>query len=243
MNCQHCDKPIDARRSTKKYCSNTCRQYAYQNRQTILGESNVPSETNFDTVGEAAPLKPIALNENTSLAGVPCSKRTVESDYQYIWPDIFSRIESECLKQSYRDETYFKPASKGGELTPENMRDFSYLCPRVMCILENLFFLSYKKRVYYNTIHILFLAIQAVVLSDQLKRMPEPCPFFPDLCKLYKQMEGLDAILKNNKEGLKFTLDKSTIARFIYVLTTLRTVAERKPFKSLFPDLFNANTS
>jgi hypothetical protein len=243
MNCEHCDKPFEARRSTKKYCSNTCRQYAYQNRKPILTESNVLSETNSDPEVETISIQPKESDGNQFLAFVPNSKKIEESRYQYIWPDIFSKIESESLKQSHRDEMYFKPASKGGELTPENMRDFSYLCPRVMCILENLFFLSYKKRVYYNTIHVLFLAIQELVLSDQLKRMPEPCPLFPDVWKLFKQMEGLDTILKDNKDGLKFTLDKSTIARFIYVLTTLRTVTERKSFKSLFPYLFNANTS
>jgi hypothetical protein len=32
MNCLHCNKPIEGKRNTKKYCSNTCKQYAYINR-------------------------------------------------------------------------------------------------------------------------------------------------------------------------------------------------------------------
>ena len=32
MNCLHCNKPIEGKRNTKKYCSNTCKQYAYLNR-------------------------------------------------------------------------------------------------------------------------------------------------------------------------------------------------------------------
>jgi hypothetical protein len=243
MNCQHCNNPLQAKRSTRKYCSNTCRQYAYQGRQTILLENNVPSETNCDPVEEAMAEKPFGHERNTALQLTPNPKRTDESGYEQIWPDIFSKIETECIRQSIRNETYFKPERNGGQLSPENMRDFAYICPRVMCILENLFFLSYKKRVYYNTIHVLFLAIQQVIVSDHLKRMPDPFPFFPDLWKLYKQIEGLEGSLKDSKEGLKFTLDKSTIARFICILIILRSVAERASFKALFPELFNANTS
>jgi hypothetical protein len=131
----------------------------------------------------------------------------------------------------------------GGRLSPENMRDFSYMCPRIICIIENLFFLSYKKRVHYNTIRVLFLALQEMVVSDHLKSMPEPFPFFSDMWKLYKQIEGLDAMLKDNKEGFKLTFDKNTIARFICILGILRTVADRDSFKNLFPGLFSANTS
>ncbi|MFI5151658.1 MAG: hypothetical protein ACHQRM_18175 [Bacteroidia bacterium] len=103
--------------------------------------------------------------------------------------------------------------------------------------------MSYKRKVYYNTVHVLLLALQEIVLSDHLKRMPESFPFISDIVKLYKQIESFDAMLKENKEGLKFTFDKNTIARFIYILGMLREVTTRKSFKNLFPGLFNTNTS
>ena len=243
MTCEHCNKPFEAKRSTKKYCSNTCRQYAYQKRRPVLEESDVSSETNMGITEQPIISQRIESSGNKSIALIPGSKRSEESGYEYFWPDIFTRIEDECCKQTYLDDLYFKPAHLSGKLSPVNASDFSYVCPRIICILENLFFLSYKRRVYYNTIHVLFLALQEVLVSDQLKRMPEPFPFFSDVWKLYKQIKGFDAMLKDNKEGIKFTLEKNSIARFIYILGMLREVTERKSFKCLFPSLFIANTS
>ncbi|MFI5151109.1 MAG: hypothetical protein ACHQRM_15350 [Bacteroidia bacterium] len=243
MNCEHCNKPLEARRSTKKYCSNTCRQYAYQKRRAVLMESDVSTETNTDPTEQVIFSQQNESGENKSLALIQGSKRSQESGYEYFWPEIFTKIEDECCKRSFQGELYFKPTDNGGKLSAVNISDFSYLCPRIMCVIENLFFLSYKKRVHYNTIHVLFLALQEMLVSDHLKLMPEPFPFFSDLWKLYKQIESLDAMLKDNKEGIKFTLDKNTITRFIYILGILREVTERKSFKSLFPSLFNANTS
>jgi len=243
MNCEHCNKPLEARRNTKKYCSNTCRQYAYQKRRAVLMENDISAETNTDPDEQPIYSEPIDSGENKSIALIPGIKRSPESGRDYFWPDIFTRIEDECFKQSFHDDLYFKPIDNGGKLSPVNVSDFSFICPRIMCIIENLFFLSYKRRVYYNTIHVLFLAIQEVLVSDQLKRMPEPFPFFSDVWKLYKQIKGFDAMLKDNKEGIKFTLEKNSIARFIYILGMLREVTERQPFKTLFPDLFSTNTS
>ena len=243
MNCEHCNKPLEARRSTKKYCSNTCRQYAYHKRKELELESIAPAQVNANLVERSITRLSTEPEGNNSLTLIPGSKRAEETGYDYFWPDIFTRIEDESSKRYCQDDLYFKPSNNGGKLSSATVSDFSYMCPRIMCVIENLFFLSYKKRVHYNTIHVLFLALQEMLVSDHLKRMPEPFPFFSDLWKLYKQIESLDAMLKDNKEGIKFTLDKNTITRFIYILGMLREVTERKSFKSLFPSLFNTNTS
>ena len=39
MNCLHCHKPVEGKRNTKKYCSKTCKQYAYLQRNSILPQN------------------------------------------------------------------------------------------------------------------------------------------------------------------------------------------------------------
>ncbi|MEO6302470.1 MAG: hypothetical protein ABIP51_04800 [Bacteroidia bacterium] len=182
--------------------------------------------------------------ENTSKNEVVL-KQTIQlkqnetiKEYKSIWPNILERIQNAQGESNIGSNYFSNSTNFGGRITEYNRPAFSYMLPRIRCIVENLFQLTYKRKIYYKTAFTICKSLEEMILSPHLKSLPGDFPFFEDLLKLHEQFEQLTKFLEDNKEGMKFTLSKSAIVRYILILNLIRECAKKMPFPKLFPELY-----
>lgn len=234
MNCLYCNKPIEGKRNTKKYCGNTCKQYAYLKRSFSLPSdltavSLTSDERNLNQNTTNINLKPTSNHEY--------KKQITEQEYQYINADMLDRIQSGYISLNVTS-SYFRDSNRnGGWITPQNFSAFSYMLPRLRCILENLFQLNYKRNLYYPTAIAISKAIEEMLLPDHIKLLPGDFPFFEDLKKIHEQFIPMANYLENDKEGIKFRLTKTAIVRYIMILSLIRDCTKKESFSTLFPEI------
>lgn len=233
MNCLHCDKPIEGKRSTKKYCSSTCKQYAYLNRNfnmpnglNLVPDRNIKSQIleNNEIVLKAEERKNI-------------QHLIMEEEYQYITPEILDKIQHGYISLNIGKNYFSNNTNNGGRITNNNFSAFSYFVPRLRCIIENLFQISYKSKVYFKTIKAISMALEEMLKSEQIKMLPNDFPFIDDFIKLFDQFLPLARVLEGDKEGIKFTLNKAAIVRYIMILYLVRDCTKKEPFNKLFPEV------
>jgi hypothetical protein len=253
MNCLHCNKHIEGRRNTKKYCSNTCKQYAYLNRNfNPPGNHNVvlrqaEENKNQEQNNNHPSINPIPKSENyENIKKENQEKENVKAEERY------HNIESDILVKIYEGHIHTKTPSKyftanyeyGGVVTDKNSLALGYMINRIKCIVENLFQLSYKRKIYYRTAITIYKAIEEMLLSEHVKLLPNDFPFVDDLLKMHKQFGELSKYLQEDKEGVKFILSKAAIVRYIVILNLIRRHAQKQSFEKLFPEFYKikANT-
>ncbi|MDP3556504.1 MAG: hypothetical protein Q8T03_03960 [Bacteroidota bacterium] len=235
MNCLHCHKPIEGKRSTKKYCSSTCKQYAYLNRNF-----SIPNEQKFIPDSN---IKPQIL-ENSEIVLKNEDQKNLqqvikeENEYQYITPEILDKIQHGYISLNIGKNYFSNNTSNGGRITNDNFAAFSYFVPRLRCIIENLFQISYKSKVYYKTIKAISMALEEMLRSDKIKMLPNDFPFIDDFIKLFDQFLPLARALEGDKEGIKFTLNKVAIVRYVLILHLIRDCTKRESFNKLFPEVY-----
>ncbi len=260
MNCLHCHKQIEGKRNTKKYCSNTCKQYAYLNRSfsvpsnlngvTINSTQNKIVQTNemLDLENELNTLNPnldtpptieketISINQQTT-RNHEYKNQLIEEEYKYIYADILDRIQHGYISLNYTNIYFTYSTKNGGRITEQNVSAFAYILPRIRCIIENLFQLTYKRKLYYNTAITICKALEEILLSEQIKTLSGDFPFIIDLIKLHEQFMPIASYLESEKDGIKFKLTKSAIVRYILILNLIRESTKKEPFNKLFPEL------
>lgn len=234
MNCLHCHKPIEGKRSTKKYCSSTCKQYAYLNRNF-----SIPNEQKFIPDSN---IKPQILENSEIVLKNEYQKNLQqvikeENEYQYITPEILDKIQHGYISLNIGKNYFSNNASNGGRITNDNFAAFSYFVPRLRCIIENLFQISYKSKVHHKTIKAISMALEEMLRSDKIKMLPNDFPFIDDFIKLFDQFLPLARALEGDKEGIKFTLNKAAIVRYIMILYLIRDCTKKEPFNKLFPEV------
>lgn len=237
MNCLHCNKPIKGKRNTKRYCGNTCKQYAYLKRSfTLPSDMNSVSLNNSENTLTSKEnnitLKPINTHGY--------KPQIIEQEYEYINPDILDAIQSASIFLDESSSYFTTTTNNGGRITPQNFSAFTYIVPRIRCIIENLFQLSYKRKLHFQTANAMCRALEEICLSDHIKQLPSDFPFFEDLLKLHEQFKPIADYLKENAEGIKFRLTKPAIVRYIIILKLIRDCAKREAFSKLFPELSKA---
>jgi hypothetical protein len=235
MNCLHCHKPIEGKRNTKKYCSSTCKQYAYLNRNF-----SIPKEPKL--VPDSNSISPV-LENNKIVLKVEEQKNIQEvvkgeEEYQYITPEILNKIQHGYISLNIGKNYFSNNTNNGGRINNNNFSAFSYFVPRLRCIIENLFQISYKSKVHYKTIKAISMALEEMLKSEQIKMLPNDFPFIDDFIKLFDQFLPLARSLAGDKEGIKFTLNKTAIVRYIMILHLVRDCTKKEPFNKLFPEVF-----
>lgn len=257
MNCLYCNKPIEGKRNTKKYCGNTCKQYAYLNRNfsmpsaSNLNALSLTDEEDNKTI--ALPDTEINSNSNNQSANNPTQiinhtnlkpilhhgykNQLTQQEYKYIRPDILERIQDGYISLNITRGYFTTNANRGGRMVPQNFSAFAYFIPRIQCIIENLFQLTYKTKIYYRTAITICKAIEEMLASEYIKRLPGDFPFIGDLIKLHEQFYPMAKYLEEEKEGTKFRLSKSAIVRYIMILDLIRDCSKKQPFSNLFPEL------
>jgi hypothetical protein len=255
MNCLYCNKPIEGKRNTKKYCGNTCKQYAYLNRnfampmpsnlnalslkndaenKTALSEkenysSNNQLSNNPPQITNTTNIKPIINHEYKN--------QIIQQEYKYIRPDILERIQDEHISLTITRSYFTTNTNRGGRMVPQNFAAFTYFVPRIRCIIENLFQLTYKTKIYYRTAITICKAIEEMLASEYIKQLPGDFPFISDLINLHEQFYPMAKYLEDEKEGTKFKLSRTAIVRYIMILDLIRDCSKKQPFNKLFPEL------
>jgi hypothetical protein len=260
MNCLHCNKPIEGKRNTKKYCNNTCKQYAYLNRNFAIptnlsaasivnhevkrdqdGKSEEFSDSNNETNNHGN----ITFLNNNQLLTKPINyeyrNQIKEEEYKYIFADILERVQNSFISLN-TGQYYFTRNANGGRMTDVNFAAFSYFVPRLRCIIENLFSLTYKRKVYYKTINAISMALLEMLKSDHIKMLPNDFPFIDDFIKLFDQFQSFAKALEDDKKGVKFSLNKAAIVRYIIILYLIRDCTKRESFSKLFPEVYKPST-
>lgn len=259
MNCLHCNKPIEGKRNTKKYCGNTCKQYAYLSRNFAMPSNlnAIPlnnSEINLTAlkneinssasnivngnIGGDSNSSQIKSNINLNPTQNHGNKNQItEQEYQYINPDILDRIQHGYISQNITSSYFTNNSNRGGRMNTANFPAFAYVLPRIRCIFENLFQLSYKSKIYYRTAITVCKAIEEILASEYIKLLPSDFPFIGDLIKLHEQFYPMAVYLVNDKDGIKFKLTKAAIVRYIMILSLIRDCVKKEPFTKLFPEL------
>ncbi|MBI3518120.1 MAG: hypothetical protein HY062_02015 [Bacteroidetes bacterium] len=234
MNCLYCNKPIEGKRNTKRYCGNTCKQYAYLKRSF-----SIPSDSLSISLSEPENssnpkehFQNINNTYNKPTAQHVYRKQVTQQEYQYINADILDRIQGGYVSLTITSD-YF---------TNQNTSAFAYIIPRIRCIIENLFQLSYKRKLYYKTAITICRAVEEMLLPEHIGQLPCDFPFLEDLKKMREQFIPMANYLKEDKEGVKFRLTKSVIVRYILILNLLRNCTKKEPFMVLFPELYKSNT-
>ncbi len=240
MNCHYCNKPIENhKRSSKRYCNDTCKQYAYLKRRYMQpnGLGNVHSESipiitepqNNETKNEITEEK----TENANNGEKPVFSSKV--NYRKIRPSIIKQL-NEVDFSGY--EKYF---SSEGRLTPQDFRHFVFLLPRIRSIIENILTLHHKRAVHYKTVNFLYRAMVKTFSSDHYRILVKygDFPFTKDLSRLFLQFQKLSQALRTNKEGIKLFIDNPSLLRYIIMLKAVRDrSSNRGSFRVLFPELF-----
>lgn len=257
MNCLYCHKPIEGKRNTKKYCGNTCKQYAYLNRNFAMP---TPSNLNALSFTNDAENKTISLTEteidnnsnnqslinptqittHTNLKPIinhEYKNQLNQKEYQYIQADILNRIQHGYISLNITSSYFTTNTSLGGRITQQNFPAFSYVIPRIRCIVENLFQLTYKSKIYYRTVITIFKAIEEMLASEYINQLPSDFPFIGDLIKLHEQFYPMANYLEHETEGTKFKLSKPAIVRYIMILNLIRDCSKKESFSKLFPNL------
>ena len=156
MNCLHCHKPIEGKRNTKKYCSNTCKQYAYLNRSYSLPSNLNANENKAVPTNEITELENELSNLNPNINTLPIKEKEtnsinpqtnrnheyknqlIEEEYKYIYADILKRIQHGYVSLNYTSSYFTYSTKNGGRITEQNASAFAYILPRIRCIIENL---------------------------------------------------------------------------------------------------------
>lgn len=255
MNCLYCNKPIEGKRNTKKYCGNTCKQYAYLNRNFAMPTAsnlNTLSLKN-DTENKIIASEQLSNDNNSRLQNnLPPTtnhinlkttlnheykNELIEQEYKYIRPDILEKIQEGYISSTITKGYFTTNVNRGGRMSPQNFAAFNYVVPRIHCIIENLFHLSYKTKIYYRTAITICKAIEEMLASEHIKQLPGDFPFITDMINLHEQFYPMAKYLEDEKEGTKFRLSKSAIVRYIMLLDLIRDCSKKQPFSKLFPDL------
>lgn len=246
MNCLHCNQPIEGKRNTKRYCNNTCKQYAYLNRNFSIPDNLKISINTLEVKTDHENKSEGSKNETnnqllTKLTNHEYKNQIEEEEYQYIFADILEKIQNGFISLN-TGRYYFTRNINGGRITDNNFAAFSYFVARLRCIIENLFSLTYKSKVHYKTIKAISLALEEMLKSDHIKMLPNDFPFTDDFIKLFDQFQVFASALEGDKEGIKFTLNKAAIARYIMILYLIRDSTKKEPFNKLFPDVYKSAT-
>jgi len=254
MNCLYCHKPVEGKRNTKKYCSKTCKQYAYLQRNSILPQNlaivSLSEGNQEDHKREGAennyllPEKLVEIKSSTYDLAAPKIKtdqNSFDEEYKAVWPDILRKIQ-DAFCELRIDRNYFKTTDHfNGRIDASNYFAFSYMIPRLRCIVENLFQLTYKSKIYFKTAKAISKALEEMIMSNHIKELPNDFPFFEDLFKMHEQFKQLTHFLENDKEGIKFNLSKTAVVRNIVIIDLIRDYSKREPFSKLFPEVLKEN--
>jgi hypothetical protein len=236
--CLHCGSPMQSQRSTKKYCSDNCKQLAFYKRSGLAlvnDDEDLPlsdkqhiekepvenevaliqsyqQEFNEQFAGDL-PLKSLndehAVTVNNSFTVKPEQN---EPSYKC----VFSKMIYSIADYVDNSEALFMFQHPGDYWSIHTLLTVKWVSLRLRCLLERLIKLSNFSQVDYDNIVAIKEAFTALIESGQFKRLPSNYPF----TILIKEMEQkLALIAKQHKyyESIRFRLTTNRKVEFIAI--------------------------
>lgn len=232
--CLHCGSPMQSQRSTKKYCSDSCKQLAFYKRTGLALASNDDGLSLSDTQhyqneagdtesGSIQPCKPEfkdnlptqPLNDKHSSAA--SNSFTVKPDHEevpYKW--VRSRIIDNIADHVDNSDALFMFQHPGQYWGAYVLPTVKWVSLRLRCLVEGLIKLSNFSVVEYDNIIALKEAFTALMNSNYFSLLPANYPF----TALIKEIEKkLAVIVKQQKhyESIRFRLSVSRKVELIAV--------------------------
>ena len=225
-DCLYCGNPIVSKRSTKKYCSDNCKQLAFYKRtQSQLtspasADYTQPDDSGYDdfTVKEKALTVKQTLNDNISFDQWENGSRDEQVDTtllpKSLPPGQAVNVKSFTVnpETNYQwvDSSFITKIAEYVDnstdmLMLQNPSDYwsSYYLPvvkwvsiRLRCLLENLIRLNNYSTIDYATLNTIKEAFTTLIGSDNFKRLPSNYPN----TRIIKELEQkLSLIAKQHK--------------------------------------------
>jgi hypothetical protein len=227
--CLHCGKPMQSQRSTKKYCSDNCKQLAFykrsglalsginhddnfpatdkqQDEESIIGKKVITEltyEENFnEPIIENLPVKPL----NDKLIVTVNDSFTIrpaqeEKPYECIRSKIIDSI-ADYIDNSEALFMFQCPEKYWGAHVLPTVK---WVSLRLRCLLESLIKLSNISAIDYASVVAVRDAFTTLINSNQFKRLPTNYPY-TELIKELEQKLAFIAKQYKHSESILFRL-------------------------------------
>ena len=242
--CLRCGKPFTPKRNTKKFCSETCKQYAYlirhglsiqsfdgiyvndgkkisinnDNKNSIVNDLITVKEKNIPVID--VKIKPIAkINTNVNR----------EENIVFERPQIIQLIEYHLNHQYHLNTMVGHPDSLWNE---KEALLIKWVNMRLKCILHNLIKLSYKEKVFSETICAIAEALSKMVGSTYFKMLPNNYPYKIFIEHLAGKIQALKKQAFQCGE-IKLSLSQEKKAEYIVMLYNLSNLTPLRKFSEL----------
>ena len=242
-DCLICSTPFTPERSTKKYCSDNCKQIAFYQRNGILGlqlnntkdittESSEPSPsteqpavTHISFSGE----EPFNDKRESTLGSKFLAGKFDKTEYQPVRSSFIEAVadaidEADCIERMFND--HFSPWSGN---TREAVKKINI---RLRSLLENLLLLSRQSIISRKTFVIIRNAFNNICGSVYFKTLPTDYPY----TGFIKEIENIcNQTAADHKKGTDFRL-RLSLKRKIEFISVRFILSASTPFVS-FHDL------
>jgi hypothetical protein len=231
--CLHCGNPMQSQRSTRKYCSDSCKQLAFYKRSGLAlvssddglslsdtqGHQNEPADTEGSR--SIQPCKPEfqedlsthPLNDKPSAAAN--NSFTVKLDQEevhYEW--VRSRIIDSIADHVDNSDALFMFQHPGQYWGAYVLPSIKWVSLRFRCLVESLIKLSNFSVVEYDNIIALKDAFAALINSNYFALLPANYPF----TALIKEIEQKLALIAKQHEHCKSIRFRLSISRKVELI-------------------------
>lgn len=221
--CLHCGNPMQSQRSTRKYCSDSCKQLAFYKRSGLALLSNdaglssddtqhhqdEPDDTRVDLIQTGKPelkedLPTHPLNDKHSVAGN--NSFTVKPDQEevhYEW--VRSRIIDSIAEHVDNSDALFMFQHPGQYWGAYVLPTVKWVSLRLRCLVESLIKFNSFSVVEYDNIIALKEAFTSLINSNHFTLLPASYPF-TGFIKEIEQKLALIAKQHEHYESIRFRL-------------------------------------
>ncbi|WPV65426.1 hypothetical protein [Chitinophaga sp. LS1] len=203
--CLHCGKPIQSQRSTKKYCSDSCKQLAFYKRSSLLSSGATLQETLSDN-------QPPANISNQSagklLNGNPTAlpeQQPAEAPYQWVYSRLIEQV-AEYVDSGHALLLLQHPGEYWNSYTLSTVK---WVSIRLRCLLENLIRLSNLPAVNYETLRAVLEAFNDIIASRHFRLLRPDYPY----TNIIKELTGKLAVLAKQGKRKQTTRFRLTLNR------------------------------
>ena len=206
--CERCGNTFQSKRDTKKFCSETCKQYAYLIRHGL----NIPR-----------------LHIVSNVNDTNQQHFKMEEKISFEQPHIIKLIENILNNQRDLDSMIANPDSYWNK---SDALAIKWSNMRLKCILHNLIRLSYKPKVFPATLSALSEAMAQFVRSNKYRLLPENYPYKFFIKHLTEKIREV-AEQSINYSEIKLPLSQRKKAEFIAILYNLSALTPLRKFSEL----------
>ncbi|SIT34264.1 hypothetical protein SAMN05421788_11582 [Filimonas lacunae] len=157
---------MQAQRSTRKYCSDNCKQLSFYKRNGLL-------LAGIESAEETDLLAPLQEQEEAAIVAQPVKESLKDKEeYEHIYSSLINEID-DCLNSGHL-VMFQHPQQYWSSYTLPTVK---WVSIRLRCLLENLIRLSNLPAVNYATLDALKEAFNNILASAEFRKLPASYPY------------------------------------------------------------------